>query len=103
LPISRGLWHDGGNFHLEMDHHDFNYAPSDPDNGAKPCPPGGSRSHMGRSGGRYDNLIGLSAAQSLPATGATIGIEHLLVVMEEQGMFPPALGRLRTKGSSASP
>jgi hypothetical protein len=49
LPISRGLWHDGGNFLLEMDHHDFNDAPPNPGDCAEHCPPGHGRSHMGRT------------------------------------------------------
>jgi histidyl-tRNA synthetase len=44
-------------------------------------------------GGRYDKLIGLYTDRSLPATGTTIGIERILVVMEDQNMFPPSLGR----------
>jgi histidyl-tRNA synthetase len=44
-------------------------------------------------GGRYDNLIGLFTDRSLPATGTTIGIERLIVVMEDQNMFPSAIGR----------
>jgi len=44
-------------------------------------------------GGRYDNLIGLFTDRSLPATGTTIGIERLIVVMDDQNMFPPSIGR----------
>ena len=44
-------------------------------------------------GGRYDNLVGMFSERSLPATGTTIGIERLIVVMEEQNMFPPTLGK----------
>lgn len=44
-------------------------------------------------GGRYDNLIGMFREESLPATGTTIGIERIIVVMEEQGMFPPSIGK----------
>ena len=40
-------------------------------------------------GGRYDDLIGLFAGKSLPATGTTIGIERLIVVMDELKMYPP--------------
>ena len=39
-------------------------------------------------GGRYDRLIGLFMPRSLPATGTTIGIERILDVMQEFGMFP---------------
>ena len=42
-------------------------------------------------GGRYDNLIGLFTGQSLPATGSSIGLERIVTVMDELGMFPPSL------------
>ena len=48
-------------------------------------------------GGRYDNLIGLFTDRSLPATGTTIGIERIIVVMEDQNMFPPSIGRTATQ------
>jgi histidyl-tRNA synthetase len=44
-------------------------------------------------GGRFDNLIGMFTDRSLPATGTTIGIERIIVVMEEQNMFPPSIGK----------
>jgi len=44
-------------------------------------------------GGRYDNLVGMFLARSLPATGTTIGIERIMDVMEELEMFPPQVGR----------
>ena len=44
-------------------------------------------------GGRFDGLVGLFSKQSLPATGTTIGIERIIVVMEELGMYPPQLGK----------
>ncbi len=37
-------------------------------------------------GGRYDDLIGLFARQSMPATGISFGLERLVTVMEELGM-----------------
>ena len=40
-------------------------------------------------GGRYDDLIGLFAGRSLPATGTSIGIERIIVVMDELNMYPP--------------
>lgn len=43
-------------------------------------------------GGRYDELIGMFSKQSLPATGTTIGIERVIDVMEELGMFPSTVG-----------
>lgn len=44
-------------------------------------------------GGRFDNLVGMFTDRSLPATGTTIGIERIIVVMEEQNMFPPSIGK----------
>lgn len=41
-------------------------------------------------GGRYDNLVKDLSGIDLPATGTTIGLERILVVMEELGMFPVA-------------
>ncbi len=43
-------------------------------------------------GGRYDRLIGMFQPEALPATGTTIGIERIIDVMEELGMFPPEVG-----------
>jgi len=48
-------------------------------------------------GGRYDKLIGLFSERSLPATGTTIGIERIIDVMEELGLYPPALGQTVTQ------
>jgi len=48
-------------------------------------------------GGRFDNLVGMFTGRSLPATGTTIGIERIIVVMEEQSMFPPSVGRTATQ------
>jgi histidyl-tRNA synthetase len=42
-------------------------------------------------GGRYDNLIGMFLGESVPACGISLGLERILVVMGERGMFPPAL------------
>jgi histidyl-tRNA synthetase len=42
-------------------------------------------------GGRYDNLIGMFLGRSIPACGFSLGLERILVVMGERGMFPPAL------------
>ncbi len=38
-------------------------------------------------GGRYDELVGMFTKQSLPACGFSLGIERILIVMEERGMF----------------
>jgi histidyl-tRNA synthetase len=42
-------------------------------------------------GGRYDDLIGMFGKQQIPAVGFSLGLERVLLVMEERGMFP-ALG-----------
>ncbi len=40
-------------------------------------------------GGRYDNLIGMFLGTEVPACGFSLGLERILVVMQERGMFPP--------------
>ena len=40
-------------------------------------------------GGRYDNLIGMFMKQQVPAVGFSLGLERVLLVMEERGLFPP--------------
>ncbi|MBI5548846.1 MAG: histidine--tRNA ligase [Deltaproteobacteria bacterium] len=40
-------------------------------------------------GGRYDNLIGMFLGRRVPAVGFSLGLERILVVMEERKMFPP--------------
>ena len=42
-------------------------------------------------GGRYDNLVGMFSGQSIPACGFSLGLERILVVMGERGMFPASL------------
>jgi histidyl-tRNA synthetase len=42
-------------------------------------------------GGRYDDLIGMFLGQSVPASGISLGLERILVVMAERGMFPASL------------
>jgi histidyl-tRNA synthetase len=42
-------------------------------------------------GGRYDNLVGMFSKQSIPACGFSLGLERIIVVMTERGMFPPDL------------
>ena len=39
-------------------------------------------------GGRYDNLIGMFLGKPVPAVGFSLGLERVLLVMEERGMFP---------------
>jgi histidyl-tRNA synthetase len=42
-------------------------------------------------GGRYDGLIGMFGKEEIPACGFSLGLERILVVMAERGMFPPEL------------
>jgi histidyl-tRNA synthetase len=42
-------------------------------------------------GGRYDGLIGMFGKEQIPACGFSLGLERILVVMEERGMFPESL------------
>ncbi|HXW08876.1 MAG TPA: histidine--tRNA ligase [Vicinamibacterales bacterium] len=39
-------------------------------------------------GGRYDGLIGIFLGEAIPACGFSLGLERILVVMTERGMFP---------------
>ncbi len=39
-------------------------------------------------GGRYDELVGMFRNDRVPAVGFSLGLERLLVVMEDRGMFP---------------
>jgi histidyl-tRNA synthetase len=40
-------------------------------------------------GGRYDNLVGMFSHKQVPAVGFSLGLERILLLMEEQRMFPP--------------
>jgi histidyl-tRNA synthetase len=42
-------------------------------------------------GGRYDNLIGIFLGTEVPACGFSVGLERILVVMHERGMFPASV------------
>jgi histidyl-tRNA synthetase len=42
-------------------------------------------------GGRYDDLLGMFAGQSIPACGNALGLERIVLVMSERGMFPDRL------------
>jgi histidyl-tRNA synthetase len=42
-------------------------------------------------GGRYDNLIGMFCGENIPASGISLGLERILVVMAERKMFPAAV------------
>lgn len=39
-------------------------------------------------GGRYDNLVGMFLGKDVPACGFSLGLERIIVVMSERGMFP---------------
>jgi histidyl-tRNA synthetase len=42
-------------------------------------------------GGRYDNLIGMFCNRQVPACGFSLGLERIIVVMNERQMFPSEL------------
>jgi histidyl-tRNA synthetase len=42
-------------------------------------------------GGRYDNLVGMFSGETVPASGISLGLERILVVMGERNMFPAAI------------
>jgi histidyl-tRNA synthetase len=44
-------------------------------------------------GGRYDALVGMFLGRDLPACGFSLGLERIIVVMTERGMFPPSVAR----------
>jgi histidyl-tRNA synthetase len=44
-------------------------------------------------GGRYDSLVGMFLGRDVPACGISLGLERIIVVMTERGMFPPELSR----------
>ena len=46
-------------------------------------------------GGRYDNLVGMFLGRDVPACGFSLGLERIIVVMTERGMFPPTGVRAR--------
>ncbi len=48
-------------------------------------------SGSGGGGGRYDDLVGMFLGQTLPACGFSLGLERILLVMEERGLFPARL------------
>ena len=39
-------------------------------------------------GGRYDELIGMFGKEAIPAVGVSLGLERIIVAMEELGMLP---------------
>lgn len=51
-------------------------------------------------GGRYDGLVGMFSKQSVPACGFSLGLERLLLLMQERGLFeqePPSVDVLVTQ------
>jgi len=48
-------------------------------------------SGSGGGGGRYDDLIGMFSGQHIPSCGFSLGLERILLLMEEQQMFPAQL------------
>ena len=44
-------------------------------------------------GGRYDNLVGMFLGRDVPACGFSLGLERIIVVMTERGMFPANVAR----------
>ena len=42
-------------------------------------------------GGRYDDLIGMFSGEKIPASGISLGLERILVVMAERNMFPASV------------
>ena len=42
-------------------------------------------------GGRYDGLIGMFGKEEIPAVGFSLGLERILLIMEEREMFPDDL------------
>lgn len=48
-------------------------------------------SGSGGGGGRYDDLVGLFSGQRIPACGFSMGLERVILIMEERGMFPERL------------
>jgi histidyl-tRNA synthetase len=44
-------------------------------------------------GGRYDHLIGAFLGRDVPACGFSLGLERIIVVMAERGMFPVQVSR----------
>ena len=45
----------------------------------------------GGGGGRYDELVGMFSGQSMPSCGFSLGLERILLLLEEQKMFPARL------------
>ncbi len=52
---------------------------------------GGAGSLAG--GGRYDGLLGMFSGRETPAVGFSLGMERILLLLEERGSFAAGLGR----------
>ena len=50
-------------------------------------------SGSGGGGGRYDNLLGMFSGRSVPACGFSFGLERVLLIMDERGMFGAGMER----------
>jgi histidyl-tRNA synthetase len=48
-------------------------------------------SSSGGGGGRYDDLVGMFSGQAIPACGFSLGLERIILIMEERDMFPARL------------
>lgn len=48
-------------------------------------------SGSGGGGGRYDDLVGMFSNQTVPACGFSLGLERILLILEEREMFPDQL------------
>jgi histidyl-tRNA synthetase len=54
-------------------------------------------------GGRYDGLIGMFSGRDVPACGFALGLERILLLMGERGMYPESLQALDTVVAAVSP
>ena len=82
VKLARGLsYYTGAIFEIELDSDDFNIS-------------------LG-GGGRYDGLIGMFGKEQIPACGFSLGLERILVVMEERGMFQRLVDEGKLKLDSA--
>ncbi|MGB5049114.1 MAG: histidine--tRNA ligase [Caldilineaceae bacterium] len=48
-------------------------------------------SGSGGGDGRYDDLVGMFSNQTMPACGFSLGLERILLILEEREMFPEQL------------
>ena len=48
-------------------------------------------SGSGGGGGRYDDLVGMFSNQTMPACGFALGLDRILLILEERGLFPEYL------------